>query len=221
MRYEDWEPLYLKIVNEFGYSIAEDSRSASLLSGLLSEDQKVADVDSFMRNAIQSKKFIILGPCQMDPYGPGILKGKLESLGASLVTVGEGTKNALESGLPPYMIFTDLDGFPDLEIEANGKGTIAVVHAHGDNMARLKTWVPRFQGKVIPTCQCAPVPGVHNWGGFTDGDRAYCALRHFGASDVMLESFDFTKPCGSKHVDPETKKRKLEWAERIISNSRV
>jgi uncharacterized Rossmann fold enzyme len=216
MRYEEWEPLYLKIVNEFGYSIAEDSMAATLLAELISASQSVGDIDSFMGEKVKGCAFSILGPCPMTPESFSDLGVRLSSRGASLVTVGEGTKNAMDSGLTPTMIFTDLDGFPESDMAANERGAVVVVHAHGDNMARLKSWVPRFTGKLIPTCQCAPVAGVRNWGGFTDGDRAYCTLRHFGAREVTLEGFDFSTPFGSKHVDIETKKRKLEWAEKII-----
>jgi len=216
MRYEEWEPLYLKIVNEFGYSVAEDSRAASLLAELVSAREGIGDAGSFMGDKVRGKAFAILGPCPLDAGGLSRLGSSLRSSGASLVTVGEGTKNAIDSGIVPALIFTDLDGFPESDIIANEKGAVAVIHAHGDNMARLKSWVPRFHGKIIPTCQCAPVAGVHNWGGFTDGDRAYCALRHFGASEIRLEGFDFSKPFGSKDMDFETKRRKLAWAESII-----
>jgi len=219
MRYEEWEPFYLKIVNEFGYSIAEDGRAAAVLAELVSKDQQVGDVVSFMGEKVRGNSFVILGPCPLGADGLSILQGRLSTDDATLVTVGEGTKNAIEFGLMPAMIFTDLDGYPEVDMTANEKGALVVVHAHGDNIARLKSWVNRFLGKVIPTCQCAPVAGVYNWGGFTDGDRAYCALKHFGARIITLEGFDFKTPCGSKHVDVETKKRKLEWAERIIGQN--
>ena len=217
MRYEEWEPFYLKIVNEFGYSIAEDSRAAAVLAELVSIGQQIGDVASFMGERVRGNSFVILGPCPLGSDGPSILRGRLSTDDAILVTVGEGTKNAIDFGFMPAMIFTDLDGFPEVDIMANEKGALVVVHAHGDNIARLKSWVNRFPGKIIPTCQCAPVAGMHNWGGFTDGDRAYCALKHFGARIITLEGFDFKTPCGSKHVDVEAKKHKLEWAERIIT----
>jgi 2-amino-4-hydroxy-6-hydroxymethyldihydropteridine diphosphokinase len=216
MRYEEWEPFYLKIVNEFGYSISEDSRAAAVLSDILSKGQQVGDVASFMGEKVRGRSFVILGPCPLGQEGLSRVGADIRTKGAVLVTVGEGTRNAIDFGLMPEMIFTDLDGFPEMDMKANEKGAVVVVHAHGDNITRLKSWVPRFRGRIIPTCQCAPIQGVHNWGGFTDGDRAFCALKHFGANSIILEGFDFKTPCGSKHVDIETKKHKLEWAERII-----
>jgi uncharacterized Rossmann fold enzyme len=221
MRYEDWEQFYLKIVNEFGYSVAEDRLAAEILAGLAAGMDVPKDAESFMGEKVRGKSFMILGPCPMEVSAMSERVGSFISSGGLLATVGEGTKNAYDTGMVPALIFTDLDGFPEADIAANEKGATVVVHAHGDNIARLKTWVPKFTGKIIPTCQCAPLPGIHNWGGFTDGDRAFCALRHFGAAKIELEAFDFRQPCGSKHVDVETKKRKLEWAERIIENQRA
>lgn len=221
MRYEEWEQYYLKIVNEFGYSVAEDSRAAGILLELVGGMNTVKEPDMYMGETVRGKRFVILGPCDMDRVELSGRIGQLLSAGRMLVTVGEGTKNALDAGLLPSIVFTDLDGFPESDVAANERGATAIIHAHGDNIARLRTWVPKFSGRIIPTCQCAPLPGISNWGGFTDGDRAFCALRHFGAGEISLEAFDFKRPCGSKHVDIETKKRKLEWAERIIEGQRA
>jgi len=220
MKYEEWEPFYLKIVNEFGYSVAEDSRAAGILAELIAAKGVTGECESYMGETVRGRHFIILGPCPMDRNKLSETGALSRSSGTLIATVGEGTKNALEADITPALIFTDLDGFPESDMLANEKGATVVIHAHGDNIARLKSWVPKFTGRIIPTCQCAPVPGVSNWGGFTDGDRAYCALRHFGAKEIVLAAFDFREPCGSKHVDIETKKRKLEWAERIIENQR-
>jgi len=221
MRYDDWEQFYLKIVNEFGYSVAEDSRAADVLASLIAGMDVPHDAESYMGEKVRGKRFMILGPCPIERTVISDKVGGFCASGGSLATVGEGTKNAFDAGIVPALIFTDLDGFPEADISANEKGATVIIHAHGDNIARLKTWVPKFKGKIVPTCQCAPEPSIYNWGGFTDGDRAYCALRHFGAAAIELECFDFRQPCGSKHVDVETKKRKLEWAERIIENQRI
>lgn len=208
MRYEDWEPFYLKIVNEFGYSIAEDSRAAGVLVELVTARQRIGDVDSFMGERVRGRAFSILGPCPMDAERFSKLGAELGPGGSSLVTVGEGTKNAMDAGLTPSMIFTDLDGFPEYDMLANEKGAVVVIHAHGDNMTRLRAWVPRFQGRIIPTCQCAPISGASNWGGFTDGDRACCALRHFGAKEISLKVSTSPSP-----ADPST------WMSRLRSVS--
>ena len=65
-----------------------------------------------------------------------------------------------------------------------------VVHAHGDNIPLLKHWVPRFTGPLVATTQSTPLPHVHNFGGFTDGDRAVFAADELGAASITLVGFD-------------------------------
>jgi hypothetical protein len=218
MNYEEWEPLYLQIVRDFGYSVEEDLKSAEILADLIAKQRRPVNVDLIMNSLIRGFRFIILGPCLLDGMELGEIRKRVKTGSHALATVGEGTGNALRAGLAPRLTFTDLDGSPQDDIDANSRGAVVVIHAHGDNVAALKEWLPKFPGPIIPTCQCKPFPGINNWGGFTDGDRAFCALRHFGAKNVEIVGFDFDKPCGSKRADFETKKHKLEWAERIIES---
>ena len=60
----------------------------------------------------------------------------------------------LRRGIVPDIIVTDLDGsFPDI-LKANREGSIAVVHAHGDNLDALDRYVPQL-GSVIGTASAA------------------------------------------------------------------
>jgi len=93
----------------------------------------------------------------------------------------------------------------------NREGTIAVVHAHGDNMPLLRHWVPRLPGPVVGTTQAAPLPHVHNFGGFTDGDRAVFAADHLGAARIAIIGFDLD----DTRVDP-FKRGKLAWARKLL-----
>ena len=216
MNFEEWEPLYLQIVRDFGYSVEEDRKSAEILADLTAKQRRPVNVDLIMNSLIRGFRFIILGPCPLDGMEIGEIRKRVKTGSYVLATVGEGTGNALRAGLAPRLTFTDLDGSPQDDIDANSRGAVVVIHAHGDNIVALNEWIPKFPGPVIPTCQCSPPSGITNWGGFTDGDRAYCSLKHFGASRIDLFGFDFRNPCGSKRVDIETKKKKLAWAEKII-----
>ncbi|MDD1718303.1 MAG: hypothetical protein LUO88_04425, partial [Methanoregulaceae archaeon] len=84
-------------------------------------------------------------------------------------------------------------------------------HAHGDNIPLIRHWVPRFTGPFVATTQTRPLPGVHNWGGFTDGDRAVFAAHALGAKQVVLAGFDLDDP----RVDP-FKRGKLRIARRLL-----
>jgi uncharacterized Rossmann fold enzyme len=85
------------------------------------------------------------------------------------------------------------------------------LHAHGDNIPHLRFWVPRFNGPLVGTTQSRPIPGIYNFGGFTDGDRAAFAAHALGAEKVKLLGFDLDDPT----VDP-MKRGKLHWARILL-----
>lgn len=216
MHYSEWEKTYHQIVREFGYSIESDEDSARLLVQMLSRDQLLPDAEDALSRMISGRDSAIIGPCTSKSDLPGELSFASNDGDLLVASVGEGTGVALDSGMVPDLVFTDLDGYPERDLESCRLGTIVVVHAHGDNVESLKTWVPGLRQNVIPTCQCQPFAGIFNWGGFTDGDRAHCTLEHFKASGILLIGFDFTRVCGSKKADLSVKKRKLEWARKIM-----
>ena len=134
-----------------------------------------------------------------------------------LLAADGATSTLLRAGILPQVIVSDLDGDFDDQVEANGRGSVVFVHAHGDNMDAVRRYVPRFRGDVVCTCQCAPVEGVFNFGGFTDGDRAACIASSLGASRIRLLGFDFENPSEKPGRAPEVKARKLVWARRILA----
>jgi len=115
------------------------------------------------------------------------------------------------SGIRPDAVFTDLDGATDDYIEMNSKGTIMVIHAHGDNIPLLLHWVPLFPGPVVGTTQARPSLPLHNFGGFSDGDRAAFAAQSLGAERILFVGFDLD----DRDVDP-MKRGKLQWARRLL-----
>ena len=108
-------------------------------------------------------------------------------------------------------MFTDLDGAAESFLEMNREGTIMVVHAHGDNIPQLQYWVPLFPGPVVGTTQSQPVPPLHNFGGFSDGDRAAFAADALGAERIVFVGFDLD----DMNVGP-MKRGKLLWARRLL-----
>lgn len=216
MRYVEWEPTYFEIIEDFGYSLAEDEKAAKTLSQLLRQPQRLENPEQWLTSMISGNNALIIGPCISADEIEGELRRKDGNDRQVVATVGEGTKNILKADIVPEIVVTDLDGFPDHDLQSSRKGSVAIIHAHGDNISSLETWTPKFKARVIPTCQCAPINEVYNWGGFTDGDRAFCIFKHFGAEKISLLGFDFRKLCGSKSVDNAIKKKKLQWAEKII-----
>jgi uncharacterized Rossmann fold enzyme len=218
MRFEDWEPIYEEILEEFGFSREVDEGAARLLQSLLlgrEGDLSVEDLDSMIRG----REVLVCG------NGPSLsreLENILEERRAArtsetsgsdeVVIAADGATTAiLAAGVLPDLIVTDLDGFlPDI-IAANERGSAAVVHAHGDNMAALKEHVPRLR-RVLGTTQAEPIEGIFNFGGFSDGDRCVFLAQNFGARKIRIIGFDYDDP-----VVTPVKKMKLKWARRLVA----
>lgn len=208
MRWEEWEPVYERILNEFGFSRQEDELSAQLLDSLLQSKQNVEDVVLGTRIG---KEVTVCG------NGPNLEEGLERSppLG-TLICADGATGRLMDSDFWPDLIVTDLDGDIEPQLRANSSGTLMVVHAHGDNMRRIALVVPRIKGPIVGTTQSRPFGSVRNFGGFTDGDRAVELARHFGARRVHLIGFDFEVPTPVFGKDAGIKAKKLRWAQSII-----
>lgn len=134
-----------------------------------------------------------------------------------VVAADGATSTLLLRGIIPDVIVTDLDGAVEDQVEANKEGSVVFVHAHGDNMDAIRKYVPRFYGTVVCTCQCSPIEGVYNFGGFTDGDRAACIVASMGVRSIKLVGFDFESPSAKAGRSREVKARKLIWARRVLT----
>jgi 2-amino-4-hydroxy-6-hydroxymethyldihydropteridine diphosphokinase len=200
MQFSEWEPHYREILEYFGFDRSGDEEAARLLSSLLEGDNLLS-----LASLTEGNDVTVCGnaPCLKDEVGK--IKG--------IVFAADAAAEVLDmNGIRPDVIFTDLDGAVDRFIELNREGTIMVIHAHGDNIPLLKHWVPRFTGKVVGTTQAAPLPHVHNFGGFTDGDRAVFAADELGAASITFAGFDLD----DKDVDP-LKRGKLFWARKLLA----
>ncbi|OPY37107.1 MAG: 6-hydroxymethyl-7,8-dihydropterin pyrophosphokinase [Methanoregula sp. PtaU1.Bin051] len=200
MNFADWEPYYNEILAYFGFDRKADEEAARLLADLLPYDNLLSLV-----SVTEGNEVTVCGnaPC---------LKDDLEKIHGIVFAADAAAEVLDDRGIRPDAIFTDLDGATDRFVEMNREGTIIVIHAHGDNIPLLKHWVPRFTGKVVGTTQAAPLPHIHNFGGFTDGDRAVFAAHELGAEKIHLAGFDLDDP----DVDP-VKRGKLFWARKLLA----
>jgi uncharacterized Rossmann fold enzyme len=206
MLYEEWKDYYHLILKDFGFDKKEDELSAELLSGLLrGEETKPEELG----NIIEGKVATVAGD------GPN-LPNEVDNISGILIAADEATSVLLERGITPDIVMTDLDGDVEDLVSANEKGAIVLIHAHGDNQDKVKRFAERFKWKVMGTTQSQPFKNIHNFGGFTDGDRGVFLADHFGASEINLVGFNFDEP-RDKGKDLETKKKKLNWAFVLIS----
>ncbi|MFQ5837334.1 MAG: 6-hydroxymethylpterin diphosphokinase MptE-like protein [Thermoplasmata archaeon] len=205
MEYREWEPYYQQILSDFGFDRRRDEQAALILSQLL---PPVTDAPVELRRALGGKVVTVLG------NAPG-LEAELPHATGTVIAADEAVSVALSKGILPDIVVTDLDGRIEDLLVAAKRGSIVIIHAHGDNMPALKKWAGRFSSSCMGTTQSRPFANIHNFGGFTDGDRAAFLADHFGAREIRLIGFDFEKP-NPKDQPPEVKMKKLAWAKKLL-----
>jgi uncharacterized Rossmann fold enzyme len=194
---------YPQILSDFGFSRDEDTKSAKILYEL--GKNKLLDC-SVLKDRIANKNVVVVGGAIDEADAEEILK-----LGDwAIITAGKSILK-LSSFLPnltPDVHVTDMEEDDEILIELERKGCILVLHAHGDNIDRIRSVVPKLS-KFVATTQSEPFGRVYNFGGFTDGDRAVIIAKTFNAKSIKLVGFDFDKAEGIKL-------KKLQWARKIL-----
>src|SRR5918911_4212876 len=213
MEFIDWFPYYQSIRLQFGYSTEKDQEAANMLSRMIK--RKALDT-KVLQKKIAGKPVMVIGS------GPGLEKNiKFIKRNTKFVKiVANGAVQALiERNIKPNIVVTDLDGNPSFLQKAEKMGSTMVVHAHGDNINRLKKLVPKFR-HLVGSTQVMPVQNVYNFGGFTDGDRCVFLAEEFGAREILLVGMELGDHLGrySKEglVDIELKKKKMKAGKRLL-----
>ncbi|MFC6720077.1 6-hydroxymethylpterin diphosphokinase MptE-like protein [Halobacteriaceae archaeon SHR40] len=202
MNFEEWEPVYERILTDFGYSRAGDEQSRDRLADIITGplfDPASLDFDG--------QTVAIAG-------GADSLVDELDVVRAAdaVVAASVAADTVLEADISVDCMVTDLDKTPETAQKLADGGTPVAIHAHGDNVAAIESSVPDFDHTaVIPTTQAQPVGPVHNFGGFTDGDRAAFLADTLDAAELIFPGWDFE----DESVGAE-KAKKLVWAERLL-----
>ncbi len=213
LEFDAWENYYKAIVQSMGYNRDRDEIVAHQLSNMLETrvDQLVT-LDR-LRDLLEKKHVFVFGD------GPS-LKDDIQGFDfmSTKVSADGATSKIMDAGIMPDIIVTDLDGKVEDQVEANREGAIVIIHAHGDNQDLVKEWVPRFEGPILGTTQSTPIDRVHNFGGFTDGDRCAFLCDHFNAASIILIAFNFddTDQEYLQGLGP-TKLKKLTWGGMLLS----
>ncbi|MEE2812208.1 MAG: hypothetical protein VX627_04190 [Candidatus Thermoplasmatota archaeon] len=120
-------------------------------------------------------------------------------------------------------VVSDADGDDVHLANAAERGVPFILHAHGDNSDEWRTLLDvlyLYKTPLIITHQTPEeIIGMHNPGGFTDGDRAVCFALSMNVSVEQLTLRGFAtdhigKWTGS--TNPKQKMRKLEWMARVL-----
>jgi uncharacterized Rossmann fold enzyme len=214
VEYERWAPFYEAIRAEFDFPFAREERAAEALVGLLAPAHLLDPLGRVGRRLAGRDAIIVGGAPDAGP--PPVWRLPAVDPPPALVAADAATDACLAARLVPDVIVTDLDGPVPAEIAANHRGSLVVVHAHGDNLEALRRWVPQFPGELAGSWAGPPRPGLLNVGGFTDGDRAAFLSEAVGARRLLLWGFDFERVEGEPPERRAIKRRKLAWAERLL-----
>jgi uncharacterized Rossmann fold enzyme len=186
-----WMKIYEQILADFGFSRERDEESAKLLAELGKEKL----LDCSVLNLLNGKEVAVIG---------GAYCGEKISE-EIIITAGKAVERF---PLTPSVHVTDLEESAETLLKLERSGCILVIHAHGDNMHKIREIVPRLKS-FVATTQSYPFGRVYNFGGFTDGDRAVIIAKTFGARKIGIYGFDFEKAEGLKL-------KKLRWARKIL-----
>ncbi|MGB1585484.1 MAG: 6-hydroxymethylpterin diphosphokinase MptE-like protein [Thermoplasmatota archaeon] len=213
MDWTQWEPTYRAILVDFGWHEQDDAAAAAALHDALGGRSAWRDVGTEIKR--RHVTVVGCGPA-LDQLRPHDLHG--------VVVAADGAVSRLRAiGVLPRVVVTDLDGNPDDLKWAADQGASMVVHAHGDNQAKLGL-VADLGSFVAGTYQSTPDPELsplRNLGGFTDGDRAVMLCQAYQVRSLHVAAFDATAaPSGHSHdFDPAIKARKLAWMGRILDDA--
>lgn len=240
MEFEDWLPVYEQIVKDLGIDPGKDAEASRILSSLLEENEKVNDREETLLNAER-----ILGGRTAYVFGSGPdieeelsrLITEKESNGLwfdgdtgddAIIAADGATSILMQHNIVPDIIVSDMDGGVEDQLSCLSRESNLFIHAHADNVNRIRDVAPRLHGLVLGTTQVSPSEGgnLDNFGGFSDGDRAAFIAHHFGATRIILLGFNFNE-VGDKVEDlgkrkplsdreREVKFKKLAWASILL-----
>jgi uncharacterized Rossmann fold enzyme len=226
LEFKDW---YFKIIKDFKFDNQKDREASNFLSRILmkkKDNWNLEDLLKSIKNLVQSKSFILIYGC-----GPS-LEDTVEKIKGVLLynkcvnLAADGAAVLLkEKQISIDVIFTDLDG---ITIDEFNYPEFIVVHAHGDNIEKLKFYEKKIINfkKIIGTTQVEPLKNLINPGGFTDGDRILYFIKSFllPHQKLFLIGMDFNNIIG-KYSKPEMtenqktnpiKLKKLHYAIKLI-----
>jgi len=206
-----WESKYREILKDFGYSRKKDSQSCKLLDSLLPKKMETKKI----RDLIENKPVFVIGAGPSLPSCISILK-KYKKI--TKIVADGATRAIIENDLKPDIVVTDLDGDIKSLKKAGRTNTVMVVHAHGDNSEKIHL-VKNFKN-CVGTTQTKPIGKVHNFGGFTDGDRCVFLASNFKAKKIILLGMDFGNRIGkyskTRVVDRSVKIAKLRHGKKLL-----
>ena len=215
----------------FGWNYYDDLNNASLISKYFAKKvpfgvekwgykNRTIALNELQERLTLAKKIFIIGA--------SISKAELASnnLEEGEIIAADGAVGAIDNPQRLACVVTDFDGQPYLDKVAK-LGQCFVAHAHGDNLESCLTSLDAWKKLSNPPSLILShqvddlIPGMKNFGGFTDGDRAVCLALALGApvTKITLLGFSTTKIGEwSGQTNRRKKLQKLSWMYKILTN---
>lgn len=212
----------------FGWVMEDDSRSASNMIELVShlassipywsDKGRTACIEQVGQRLRSAGLVTVLGAAATPDEALALAEK------GGVIIAADGSVGALNSYHQLVCVVSDFDGGEYLETAAKA-GVPIVAHGHGDNQAYVSEALVKWAGfesppQLILSHQTTLVHhGAHNFGGFTDGDRAVCFALAMGVKkeNITLVGFSLnTVGRWSATTVPEQKLKKLTWMYQIL-----
>jgi uncharacterized Rossmann fold enzyme len=211
MKLKGWGKKYSEILRTFHYSKRKDTESAKILNSILKTKFPLKKLEKMIKN----QTIFVIGAGSSLSQSILVLK-KYKNI--TKIVADGATKALIENKIKPDIVVTDLDGDQKFLKKADRKNAIMIVHSHGDNIDKL--YLASGFKYCIGTTEGKPFGNIHNFGGFTDGDRCVFLAKYFGAKKIILFGMDFGTKIGKyskeKISDRTTKIRKLLWGKDLL-----
>lgn len=221
---DDLLSLQEEVRQAFGWPLEADDTSANEMANHFSNpipyDQESWSLKS-RNEALWKLKQSICSAERLIVVGAGSDSIKVDDFPGATFVAADGAVAAIDDFSRVLCVISDGDGAEHLERAAES-GIHIILHAHGDNVEVWKHLVAKWslfeQPPPLTLTHQSTIQyeGMHNPGGFTDGDRALCFIQALGRSlqDIECLGFrtDYVGPW-SGTTNPERKKQKLVWME--------
>ncbi len=233
---DELRAIQTEVREHFGWELDADTSSARLML----EAVETSEIDDWTRPRRAATvagliRRTVLRPTEVAVLGAAVEADEVLRMleRPALLVAADGSAGVL-STLPDSTaerawsrlacIVSDGDGGQGIT-EAVKRGIPVFLYAHGDNLAEWESLLeiaaeaPTPSPLVLTHQTPATIPGMHNPGGFTDGDRAACVIRSMGVpkeSITMLGTRTDVVGRWSGVTDAETKIEKLQWMDRVL-----
>jgi Uncharacterized Rossmann fold enzyme len=194
----NWFEIYREICTDLHINCEDDAEASRLLSSFHPRSESLLHRLSHYVN----RHFTVIGP-----YG-----GRFYARDNSIIVVADSAIERVQ--VAPHLIVTDLDGNLSKILHYFYSGSTLCVHAHGDNLNQMTSFMPFVGSSFIGTSQVPGEKSLINPEGFTDGDRAVIMADRLGAKTIRLDGFNFSEPVEKRNS--RDKGTKLKYAEIII-----